>query len=106
MGNCMERSSDEIRWQGQEHEEKEQVKQKQVEEEEEEGGEGKKRVRIKVVLTREELQWLILQLNQKQAIGLDQVLEEIQRSREKAEQGWKPSLESIMEIPEVPEMDR
>ncbi|KAI9108400.1 hypothetical protein K1719_020591 [Acacia pycnantha] len=106
MGNCMERSSDEIRWQEQEHEEKEEVKQKQVEGEEEEDGEGKKRVRIKVVLTREELQWLILQLNQKQGIGLDQVLEEIQRSRGKVEQGWKPSLESILEIPEVPEMDR
>ncbi|KAK4262895.1 hypothetical protein QN277_028390 [Acacia crassicarpa] len=101
MGNCMERSSDENRWQ--EQEEKEEVKQKQVEEED---GEGKKRMRIKVVLTREELQWLLLQLNQKQGIGLDQVLEEIQRSREKVEQGWKPSLESILEIPEVPEMDR
>ncbi|XP_028774857.1 uncharacterized protein LOC114731767 [Neltuma alba] len=100
MGNCMERSG-EIQWQ--EGGGEEEVKQQK--EGEEEDSEGKKRVRVKIVLTKEELQWLILQLNQKQGMGLDQVLEEIQRSREKVE-AWKPSLESIMEIPEVPEMDR
>ncbi|XP_054776050.1 uncharacterized protein LOC129284562 [Prosopis cineraria] len=99
MGNCMERSSETDRWQA---EEKEEVKQHQVEKDE-----GKKRVRVKVVLTKEELQWLILQLNQKQGMGLDQVLEEIKRSRDKLVQPWKPSLESILEIPEVPpQMDR
>lgn len=101
----MERSSDEIQWQEHKKEREEEVKQQKQDNEEKEGEENK-RMRIKVMLTREELQWLILQLNQKEGVGLDQVLGEIQRSREKVEEGWKPSLESIMEIPEVPEMDR
>lgn len=70
-----------------------------------EESEGKKGVRIKVVLTKEELQWLMLRLKENEGVGVEQVLQEIQRSREKVE-AWKPSLESILEIPEVPDMER
>ncbi|KAI4315532.1 hypothetical protein L6164_028330 [Bauhinia variegata] len=63
---------------------------------------GKSCLRLKVVLTREELKRLILQLNQKEGKGqgLNQILEEIERSRAKAEE-WKPSLETILEVSEL-----
>ncbi|KAH7510904.1 hypothetical protein FEM48_Zijuj11G0014400 [Ziziphus jujuba var. spinosa] len=54
---------------------------------------------------RGKLEWLMLQLKNKGGKSSEDVLEKIERSREKAE-GWKPSLESIMECPEVVEMDR
>ncbi|XP_027362566.1 uncharacterized protein LOC113870168 [Abrus precatorius] len=69
--------------------------------------EGKNGLRMKIVLTKEELKWLILQLNEKGGMGVEQVLKGIERSREKVEvEGWKPSLESILEAPETLEMDR
>lgn len=52
--------------------------------------------RIKIVLTKEELEWLMLQLNEKK--NIEDVLGEIQRSRDTA--NWKPSLDSILETPD------
>lgn len=93
----------------------EQQQQRQQEEEEErgsgfvkEGNLGKGSMRVKIVVTKEELEWLMLQLDSKKGSGksLEDVLEEIEKSRGRADQCWKPSLESIMECPEVVEMDR
>lgn len=66
---------------------------------------GKNGQRVKVVLTKEELKWLILQLNDKGGMRLEQVLREIERGREDQVEGWKPSLESILEAPEMLEID-
>lgn len=63
-------------------------------------------LRVKIVLTKEELEWFMVQLQNKDGKSLEDVLEEIERGRGKVDQGWKPSLESIMECPEVVEMDR
>lgn len=59
---------------------------------------------MKVVLTKEELKWLILQLNEKRGMRVEEMLAQIERGREKVG-GWKPSLESILEAPEMLEMD-
>lgn len=76
--------------------------------------------RVKIVLTREELEWLMLQLsdssNSKGGVGsmkrsLEEILGEIERgrtsksssSRTAEAAAWRPSLESIMEIPDVPD---
>ncbi|XP_008781539.1 uncharacterized protein LOC103701301 [Phoenix dactylifera] len=61
--------------------------------------------KVKVLLTRGELQRLMLQL-EKEETRLEDVLMEMGRERRRREgagkaQGWKPSLESIMEVPEV-----
>lgn len=77
----------------------------------------KRKVRIKVVLTKEELEWLVFQLEDKNGKSLEDALAEIERcrgklgqtddnSRGKVVSNWKPDLESIMESPEVFEMDR
>jgi hypothetical protein len=63
---------------------------------------GKNGVSMKIVLTKEELKWLIFQLNNK-GMKVEQVLEEIEKGRQKVE-GWKPSLESILEAPEILEI--
>ncbi|KAH7513750.1 uncharacterized protein LOC107430133 [Ziziphus jujuba] len=107
MGNCMET------WKQSQKTEEMQRQNQQEEEEKERRGSGfvkesslgKNSMRVKIVVTKEELEWLMLQLKNKGGKSLEDVLEEIERSREKAE-GWKPSLESIMECPEVVEMDR
>lgn len=98
MGNCMETYT---------------LKPMEVQKEEEEerrrsgddNSKGKNNgLRMKIVLTKEELKWLILQLNEKEGITMEQVLEEIERGRQKVE-GWKPSLESIVEAPEILEIN-
>ena len=63
----------------------------------------KRGLRVKVLLTKEELKWLIFQLNQREGKKeLEQVLQEIDRGRGKMiEEYWKPSLESILEVPEM-----
>ncbi|CAM8876395.1 unnamed protein product [Rhodiola kirilowii] len=75
-------------------------------------GDGGGVMRLKIVLTREELQWLMMQLNSDKEKRLENMLEEIQRGRKKVvyeggsgNNGWKPSLESIVETPEFLEMD-
>lgn len=81
---------------------------REMEEKEKKGG-----MRIKVVLRKEELEWLTEQIKEKGGKGLEELLEEIERGRrEKLENycsiqyssvSWKPSLESIMECPEIPD---
>ncbi|MFS8029853.1 hypothetical protein Hanom_Chr17g01527201 [Helianthus anomalus] len=66
-------------------------------------------LRVKLVLTKDELEWLLLQMKKDQGKKLEQVLKEIERSRIRGESvaKWKPCLESIMESPEVQHhMDR
>ncbi|XP_031280943.1 uncharacterized protein LOC116139406 [Pistacia vera] len=99
MGNCMQR--------GRERREEEAMQQQQ-----EEGTKGLVKesvdcvkggsggLKVKIVLTKEELQWLMIQLKKNEGKRLEDVLAEIGRERGKVE-AWKPSLESIMEGPEV-----
>ncbi|CAO2837740.1 unnamed protein product [Amaranthus hypochondriacus] len=73
-------------------------------------------LRVKMVLTKEELQWLMLQLSNRDELGegkiIEDVLEELGKGRKKViinnieAHSWKPSLDSITEIPEVLEMSR
>lgn len=58
---------------------------------------------VKMVLSKEELSWLLLQLEDKGGKSLKDALEEIENWRNnKANcKSWKPSLESIMEAPEL-----
>ncbi|KAM1376659.1 uncharacterized protein LOC126624950 [Malus sylvestris] len=112
MGNCVETCTQK---QEQEHIQMQQQQQHEQEDYEREndgrfvkenilGKDGN--IRVKIVLTKEELGWLMLQLKDSGGRNLEDVLQEIQKSRAKAIEGWKPSLESIMECPEVIEMDR
>ncbi|KAI3703476.1 hypothetical protein L1987_73573 [Smallanthus sonchifolius] len=61
------------------------------------------RMRVKLVLTKDELEWLLLQMKSKEGKRLEDVLREIGKSRMRGKSGagWKPCLESIMEAPEV-----
>ncbi|CAD5178228.1 unnamed protein product [Musa acuminata subsp. malaccensis] len=77
---------------------------RQVEEDtEKEKGDGG--CKIKMLLTRKELAWLELHLKEKAEQRLEDVLVEMgretQKERGKGRGGWKPTLESIVEIPEV-----
>lgn len=63
---------------------------------------------VKILLTRGELEWLMIQLKEKGERKLEDVLEEIRRERERDEcrvEVWRPTLESIMEIPEIQSVD-
>ena len=92
MGNCMKKQPKETVM----HEKKEEDI---VKKETEKGVQ-----RVKIVVTKEELQWLMAQLNNKDGKSLEDFLAEIERGREKANNlPWKPSLESITECPEVVE---
>ncbi|KAA8520950.1 hypothetical protein F0562_011623 [Nyssa sinensis] len=110
MGNCMEtcQQSPEVeRYQEQEQEQHEEEEKARGSGEESGFGFGTSGVRIKIVLTKEELGWLMLQLENKGGKRLEDVLGEIEKGRSRKVAGWKPSLESIMESPEVlAEMDR
>lgn len=65
-------------------------------------------MKVKIVLSREELELLLLQLeNINDGMRFQDVLEDLQKGRLSGKnQPWKPSLESIMESPECLEMDR
>ncbi|OAY56360.1 uncharacterized protein LOC110609917 [Manihot esculenta] len=64
-------------------------------------------LKVKIVLTKEELEWLMLQLKVNEGKKLEDVLQEIERERERGKvKSWKPSLESILESPEGLEMER
>ncbi|XP_066325409.1 uncharacterized protein [Miscanthus floridulus] len=57
-------------------------------------------MKVKMVLTKGELGWLVAQLKAGDR-GLEDVLQEMARKREgrAADDGWRPSLESIVECP-------
>lgn len=102
MGNCMETSTcsyeEEIQ---QQTEQKKQEERAAAEQEQEKGGFVKQgSFRMKLLLTREELEWLLFQLKEKGGKRLEDVLVEMESVKERNE-GWKPSLESIMESPEI-----
>ncbi|KAK3228057.1 hypothetical protein Dsin_007919 [Dipteronia sinensis] len=112
MGNCMERFSEsEENMKMEEEQQGDQtrnkfgfVKEMSDDDELVKGG-----VKVKIVLTKEELEWLMFQLKNNQGKKLEEILGEIEtgRLREKVVEPWKPSLESIMETPEVhDQMDR
>ncbi|XP_021753835.1 uncharacterized protein LOC110719244 [Chenopodium quinoa] len=68
-------------------------------------------LRVKMVLTKEELQWLMMQLSNREngVKRIEDVFGEIEKGRKKvvsSGHSWKPSLDSITEIPEVHEMNR
>ncbi|KAJ9173724.1 hypothetical protein P3X46_016833 [Hevea brasiliensis] len=64
-------------------------------------------LKVKIVLTKEELQWLMFQLKVNEGKKLEDVLLEIERERERGKvKAWKPSLESILESPEGLEIER
>lgn len=88
MGNCI--------WAQRKIEEEDMEPEREMEGDFEE----KDSVKVKIVLTKEELEWLMLQLKVNEGKNLEDVLLEIQREREKIK-AWKPSLESILEIPEA-----
>lgn len=88
MGNCI--------WAQRKIEEEDMEQERELEGDFEE----KDSVKVKIVLTKEELEWLMLQLKVNEGKNLEDVLLEIQREREKIK-AWKPSLESILEIPEA-----
>lgn len=76
-------------------------KHRQRDGEQEEVGFEKGAIRVKILVNKEELEWLLTQLrDRKGAKRLEDILVEIRRGRGRA-QGWKPSLESIKESPEV-----
>lgn len=106
METCTERQQGEDQMQQQKHEQEERQNEIRFVKEKESNLSKDGNIRVKIVLTKEELEWLMLQLKDRGGKSLEDVLEEIQRSRAKVEEGWKPSLESIMECPEVNEMDR
>ncbi|RWW45425.1 hypothetical protein BHE74_00048738 [Ensete ventricosum] len=97
MGNCMERSAP-----------------KQLEEDMKPAGAADGGVtkegscKVKILLTRKELEWLVLHLKENGEQRLEDVLVEMQREMEK-ERGkakvWKPALESIEESPVVQNVD-
>ncbi|ESW30575.1 hypothetical protein PHAVU_002G164500 [Phaseolus vulgaris] len=98
MGNCMETQRDGAEEKQEEEEERGRrfVKVKE--------SEGKNGVSMKVVVTKEELKWLIVELQEKKGMRLEEMVAEIERGREEKVEGWKPSLDSIMEAPEMLQM--
>lgn len=54
------------------------------------------KTRVKIVLTKDELEWLLLEVKTTGGKRLEDVLREIQRSRENG-LAWRPRLDSIVE---------
>ncbi|XP_062221199.1 uncharacterized protein LOC133920612 [Phragmites australis] len=68
------------------------------EEEEDQGAASPSVVKVKMVLTKGELGWLMARLKAGDR-RLEDVLHEMARKREGRADGWRPSLESIVECP-------
>ncbi|KAK1301872.1 hypothetical protein QJS10_CPB12g01101 [Acorus calamus] len=96
MGNCLETCTHGQ----QEHQQQEDEQSKVSDYDEKVGG-----FKVKIVLTKAELDWLMFELEMKEGgRSLEEVLDEIERERERERvksPSWKPSLERIMECPEV-----
>ncbi|KAJ9148068.1 hypothetical protein P3X46_030163 [Hevea brasiliensis] len=109
MGNCIKPSTKQRQL---EEEDMEQYDHQDYQERELEAECGKESnekgsLKVKIVLTKEELEWLMFQLKFNEGKKLEDVLQEIERERERAKvKSWKPSLESILESPEGLEMER
>ncbi|OIT22125.1 hypothetical protein A4A49_62763 [Nicotiana attenuata] len=105
MGNCMEAClrREEIEESIHQELETEEKTSEILKAEKEMEKKGNNSMRIKIVLTKEELEMLFLQLKLKEEKSLEDFLEEIKRRRERRDSKWKPSLESITESP-VPEI--
>ncbi|KAF9601952.1 hypothetical protein IFM89_032104 [Coptis chinensis] len=105
MGNCMEAYT--LKEQGVVNEQ-EQENEKKPSHSPREDNHGKGGTRLKIVLRKEDLEWLMYQLNEKGGKSLEDLLREMEKGRGNVEEVkiWKPSLESIMESPEVHEMDK
>ncbi|PIA34684.1 hypothetical protein AQUCO_03700160v1 [Aquilegia coerulea] len=106
MGNCMETYSS---WKPQEEMKQEENEQQFEDFPMENAGLEKGGFRLKIVLRKDELEMLMYQLNDRRGKTLEDLLSEIEKGRGKVIEevkSWKPSLESIMESPEVYEMDR
>ncbi|WCJ26518.1 hypothetical protein M5689_008326 [Euphorbia peplus] len=107
MGNCMRTSKIQVREDEEDYDKKDYENyhyhhdQEEQQEEEEVKESGNK---IKIVLKKEELEWLMYELKTNQGKKLEHVLQEIERERERERSQvkvWKPSLERIIECPEV-----
>ncbi|OVA11314.1 hypothetical protein BVC80_9007g9 [Macleaya cordata] len=126
MGNCMEvclkRQYEDEKINQRKHEDDDEKTHEEDEKQKpsgfavnDEDGFEKSGFRVKIVLSKEELEWLLLQLGDHNKGGkrLKDILGEIEKGREKVQEEeenkvvevWKPSLESIMESPEVHQMD-
>ncbi|XP_056851340.1 uncharacterized protein LOC130500369 [Raphanus sativus] len=114
MGNCMERW---MRGEGEEGKivvrEKAKISFKLDGDDDEDGRQGG--TKVKIVLTRHELDMFLLQMNRNHDGNLmmtKDVMVELEKriikpsSSLSSSMAWEPSLESIMECPEVQEMDR
>ncbi|KAF8091811.1 hypothetical protein N665_0435s0011 [Sinapis alba] len=111
MGNCMERCR-----QGEGEEGKTEVRENANESFRLDGDEdGHGGMKVKIVLTRHELDMFLLQMNKiddENLMMTKDVMVELEKMIIKASSSfssspsWEPSLESIMECPEVQEMDR
>ncbi|KAJ7010486.1 hypothetical protein D5086_000813 [Populus alba] len=106
MGNCIKPST------RRQHEEDDNMKELHQEKKElefvKESGNFEKgsSLKVKIVLTKEELEWLLFQLKVNGGKKLEDVLGEIERGRTMKAKTWKPSLESIVESPEGLENER
>ncbi|KAK9716675.1 hypothetical protein RND81_06G249900 [Saponaria officinalis] len=105
MGNCMQSEK------GEEEQEKMEINGREVKiiEEVENKSKG---VRVKMVLTKEELQWLMMQLKNRSESSsgrIEDVLGGLEKVRKRPSSSsssstdcsWKPSLHSITELPEL-----
>nr|GLL49217.1 uncharacterized protein LOC105124430 [Ipomoea trifida] len=92
MGNCMPREAA--------GEKRDEIIEETAEVKREGENDGKKKLRIKIVVTKDELDWLVFQLKFREGKSLEDVLGELERGRGKAS-SWKPSLQSISESPEI-----
>jgi hypothetical protein len=104
MGNCMKISASTPTTRSSDYDEVPEVLRQEEMLEREGGGNG---VKVKVLLTRAELEWLMAQLKNGEK-KLEEVLAEMGREREIGKgrcDGWKPSLESIVELPELLSFD-
>ncbi|KAG5228244.1 Protein yibA [Salix suchowensis] len=100
MGNCINPST--RSWRNEEDDSTKELHQEKGVEPVKESGNVEKAasIKVKLVLTREELEWLMFQLKINGGKKLEDVLGEIERGRSMKVKTWKPSLESVMEIPQ------